>query len=87
MVVKGCAHAGGARAQDGGRKELDIKRYAKVEKIPGGNIEDSRVLKGVMMNKDLVHAKMRRKIERRGPRPESRTCTRTLASTLLTCST
>jgi len=50
--------------EDGGRKELDIKRYAKVEKIPGGNIEDSRVLKGVMMNKDLVHAKMRRKIER-----------------------
>jgi len=49
---------------DGGRKELDIKRYAKVEKIPGGNLEDSRVLKGVMINKDLVHAKMRRRIEK-----------------------
>ena len=48
--------------EDAGRKELDIKRYAKVEKIPGGNIEDSRVLKGVMMNKDLVHSKMRKKI-------------------------
>ena len=30
---------------DGGRKEIDIKRYAKVEKIPGGEMEDCRVLK------------------------------------------
>lgn len=50
--------------EDGGRKELDIKRYAKVEKIPGGNIEDSRVLKGVMLNKDVTHGKMRRRIEK-----------------------
>merc|ERR1719198_611289 len=49
---------------DQGRKEIDIKRYAKVEKIPGGDIEDCRVLKGVMVNKDVVHAKMRRKIVR-----------------------
>merc|ERR1719409_1470274 len=48
--------------EDGGRKEIDIKRYAKVEKIPGGEVEDSRVLKGVMMNKDVTHPKMRRKI-------------------------
>lgn len=27
----------------GGRKEIDIKRYAKVEKLPGGDIEHSRV--------------------------------------------
>ena len=47
---------------DMGRKEIDIKRYAKVEKIPGGDIEDCRVLKGVMFNKDVVHGKMRRKI-------------------------
>jgi len=46
-----------------GRKEIDIKRYAKVEKIPGGDIEDSRVLKGVMINKDIIHPKMRRKIK------------------------
>lgn len=44
-------------------KEIDIKRYAKVEKIPGGLIEDSRVLNGVMINKDIVHSKMRRRIE------------------------
>merc|ERR1712216_47640 len=48
---------------DGGRKEIDIKRYAKVEKIAGGDIEDCRVLKGVMMNKDIIHPKMRRKVE------------------------
>ena len=48
----------------GGRKEMDIKRYAKVEKIPGGNIEDSKVLKGVLLNKDVTHGKMRRRIER-----------------------
>lgn len=67
--------------EDRGRKEIDIKRYAKVEKVgllvelmnqcmltnycsfsqvPGGSIEDSQVLKGVMVNKDIVHPKMRR---------------------------
>jgi len=49
---------------DGGRKEIDIKRYAKVEKIAGGDIEDCHVLKGVMINKDVVHGKMRRRIEK-----------------------
>jgi T-complex protein 1 subunit gamma len=43
-----------------GSPEVDIKRYAKIEKIPGGEIEDSRVLKGVMINKDVVHPKMKR---------------------------
>ena len=28
-----------------GRKEIDVKRYAKVEKLPGGELEESRVLK------------------------------------------
>jgi T-complex protein 1 subunit gamma len=46
-----------------GRKEVDVKRYAKVEKIPGGEIEESCVLRGVMMNKDVTHAKMRRYIK------------------------
>jgi T-complex protein 1 subunit gamma len=45
-----------------GRKEIDIKRYAKVEKIPGGRIEDSYVMKGIMLNKDVTHQKMSRKI-------------------------
>lgn len=46
-----------------GRTEIDIKRYAKVEKIPGGSISDSRVLDGVMLNKDVTHSKMRRYIK------------------------
>ncbi|KAA6410222.1 MAG: t-complex gamma subunit (Cct3) [Lasallia pustulata] len=47
----------------GGKKEVDIKRYARVEKIPGGEIEDSEVLDCVMLNKDITHPKMRRRIE------------------------
>lgn len=46
-----------------GKQEVDIKRYARVEKIPGGEIEDSKVLDGVMLNKDITHPKMRRRIE------------------------
>lgn len=43
--------------------EIDIKKYAKIEKIPGGSIEDSSVLKGIMFEKDVVlPARMRRKI-------------------------
>ncbi|KAF2805373.1 t-complex protein-like protein 1 gamma subunit [Mytilinidion resinicola] len=45
------------------KAEVDIKRYARVEKIPGGEIEDSEVLDGVMLNKDITHPKMRRRIE------------------------
>ncbi|PJF17986.1 T-complex protein 1 subunit gamma [Paramicrosporidium saccamoebae] len=45
------------------RKEVDIKQYAKVEKIPGGDIEDCCVLDGVMFNKDIIHPQMRRRIE------------------------
>jgi T-complex protein 1 subunit gamma len=49
--------------EENGHKEIDIKRYAKVEKIPGGSVEDSTVLDGVMFNKDVVHQQMRRRIE------------------------
>lgn len=49
--------------EENGRKEIDIKRYAKIEKIPGGSMEESQVLKGVMINKDVVHSRMRRRIE------------------------
>lgn len=48
---------------ENGAKTVDIKRYAKVEKVPGGEIEDSKVLDGVMVNKDVTHPKMRRRIE------------------------
>lgn len=48
---------------EGGRKEIDIKKWARIEKIPGGRIEDCQVLKGIMVNKDVTHQKMRRRIE------------------------
>ena len=48
-----------------GTREIDLKKYAKVEKIAGGAIEDCRVLRGVMFNKDVVSpARMRRRIEK-----------------------
>ena len=43
--------------------EVDLKRYAKVEKIPGGEMEDCCVLRGVMFQKDTVNSTMRRRIE------------------------
>jgi len=49
--------------EEGGRKEIDIKRYVRVEKIPGGEMNDCRVLNGVMFDKDVTHPKMRRHIE------------------------
>ncbi|KIY69528.1 T-complex protein 1 [Cylindrobasidium torrendii FP15055 ss-10] len=48
--------------EEAGIKTVDIKRYARVEKVPGGEIEDSRVLSGVMLNKDITHPNMRRRI-------------------------
>jgi T-complex protein 1 subunit gamma len=50
------------RTDDQGHVEIDIKRYAKVEKIPGGVLEDCEVLEGCMFNKDVTHPQMRRKI-------------------------
>ncbi|TBU48251.1 T-complex protein 1 [Dichomitus squalens] len=47
---------------EGALKTVDIKRYARVEKIPGGEIEQSKVLDGIMLNKDITHPKMRRRI-------------------------
>lgn len=49
--------------QKGDQKEIDIKRYARIEKIPGGDVEDSEVLDGILLNKDVTHPKMRRYIE------------------------
>lgn len=46
-----------------GKFDIDIKRYARVEKIPGGEVEESCVLNGVMINKDVTHPKMNRRIE------------------------
>ena len=46
-----------------GRKTVDLKRFARVEKIPGGEMTDCEVLDGLMLNKDVTHSKMRRRIE------------------------
>lgn len=43
--------------------EVDVKRYVRIEKIPGGELSECMVLDGVMFNKDVTHSKMRRKIE------------------------
>ena len=59
IMTNGIAKSSGPIKPD----EIDIKRYARVEKIPGGEIEDCRVLEGVMLNKDITHASMRRRIE------------------------
>ncbi|QRV95243.1 TCP-1/cpn60 chaperonin family (T-complex protein 1) [Ceratobasidium sp. AG-Ba] len=45
-----------------GMTTIDIKRYARVEKVQGGTIEESQVLSGVLINKDITHPKMRRRI-------------------------
>lgn len=53
-----------ARKNPDGTNDIDIKKYAKVEKIAGGSIDDCKVLRGVMMNKDVVApSRMKRRIE------------------------
>jgi len=51
-----------AYAQDRGHITMDTKRFARVERIPGGQMSDSYVLDGVIINKDVLHPKMRRHI-------------------------
>jgi len=46
-----------------GRKEIDVKRFAKVEKLSGGDLSECQVLDGVMFNKDITHPRMRRMIK------------------------
>ncbi|KAH3899068.1 T-complex protein 1 subunit gamma [Saccharomycodes ludwigii] len=50
-------------ADQSSRYEIDIKRYVRVEKIPGGDVLDSRILNGCVLNKDVVHPKMARFLE------------------------
>ena len=39
---------------------LQIKEFIKIEKITGGKIENSKVLSGILIAKDVSHPKMRR---------------------------
>ena len=43
---------------DGSMKTIDIKQYARVENVLGGEIEQNRVLNRVMLNKDITHVHM-----------------------------
>ena len=49
--------------REDGSREIDIKRFVRVEKIPGGEITESRCFKGVILNKDITHSAMSRRIE------------------------
>jgi len=51
------------RGGNANKLNLELKRYAKVEKIPGGTLDECCVLDGVMVNKDITHPKMRRFIK------------------------
>jgi T-complex protein 1 subunit gamma len=42
---------------------VDLKRQVRIERLPGGEIEDSYVMHGVMIEKDVLHSAMRRRIE------------------------
>ena len=42
---------------------IDLKRQVRIERITGGRLEDSYVMRGVMINKDVVHSHMKRRIE------------------------
>jgi chaperonin GroEL (HSP60 family) len=52
------------RVVEGEKREVEIKKYAKIEKIPGGAIEDCCVLNGVMFTKDVVNpSRMKRVVK------------------------
>lgn len=46
-----------------GRRDIDIKRFVRIEKIPGGTLEDSQLIPGVVLNKDVTHTGMKRRLE------------------------
>lgn len=41
----------------------DLKNNVKIEKILGGNMVQSGILDGIIINKDIIHPQMRKKIE------------------------
>lgn len=48
--------------EENGRREIDVKKWARIEKIPGASLEESVVLDGILLNKDVVHANMKRRL-------------------------
>jgi len=51
------------KCPDATAAEIDLKKYARVDKLPGGDVSESHVFHGVVLNKDVTHSKMRRRIE------------------------
>ncbi|KAJ3512316.1 hypothetical protein NLJ89_g3587 [Agrocybe chaxingu] len=49
-----------------GLKTVDIKHVVRAEKISGGRIEQSKMLKAVILNKDFAHPNMRSWTEKSG---------------------
>lgn len=43
--------------------DIDLKRLCRIEKVPGDTLEDCQVLDGCVINKDVLHPKMRKRIE------------------------
>ena len=43
--------------------QLDVKRLIRIEKIPGGDVSDSEVIEGVVLNKEAVSCEMRRVVK------------------------
>lgn len=48
---------------NGTSTDIDIKRFARVEKIPGATMDDCAVLDGCILNKDIIHPQMRKAIQ------------------------
>jgi len=49
-------------SDDDQRTMIDIKRDVRCERIAGGKLEECEVLQGILINKDVTHGRMRRKI-------------------------
>lgn len=52
------------RINENEKREVEVKKYAKIEKIPGGAIEDCRVLDGVLFSKDVVNPSRMKRVVR-----------------------
>merc|ERR1719436_217911 len=47
---------------EGNRILIDHKRDVRLEKMPGGMLTECKVMSGIMINKDVTHARMKRHI-------------------------
>jgi len=51
------------KTKENGKTVCDIKNNIKIEKIPGGRVEDTEILDGVAVQKDVLDLGMKRRIE------------------------